>query len=85
MDTNYIYLGALALGAIVVIIGLFRSEKFNFLLSKDKMTVEASKQQAKNIISATNITNESEVKIKKGDNHNITVDRIDGKSKVDIT
>lgn len=84
MDTNYIYLGALVVIAIVVVIGLFISGKFNFSLSKDKMTVEASKQQAKNIISATNITNESEVKIKKGDNHNITVDKIDGKSKVDI-
>lgn len=57
VDTIYLYLGAFI--AIVVVIGLAISGKFNFSLSKDKMTVEASKQKAKNIISATNITNES--------------------------
>ena len=82
MDTTYLYLGAII--AIVAIIGLAISGKFNFSLSKHKMKIAASKQQAKNIVSATNITNESEVKIKKGDNHDITVDRINGKSKVDI-
>jgi len=82
MDTTYLYLGVII--AIVAIIGLAISGKFNFSLSKHKMKIEASKQQAKNIVSATNITNESEVKIKKGDNHDITVDKINGKSKVDI-
>ena len=82
MDTTYLYLGAII--AIVAIIGLAISGKFNFSLSKHKMKIAASKQQAKNIVSATNITNESEVKIKKGDKHDITVDRINGKSKVDI-
>ena len=60
------------------------SGKFKFSLTKNKINLESSKQQAKNIVSATNITNQSEVKIKKGDNHDITVDNIDGKSKVDI-
>jgi hypothetical protein len=82
MDTTYIYLGAFI--AIAVIIGLAVSGKLKFSLSKNKLDFEASKQEAKNKVSATNVTNESEVKIQKGDNHDITVDRIDGKSKVDI-
>lgn len=82
MDTTYIYLGGFI--AVAVIIGLAVSGKLKFSLSKDKLDFEASKQEIKNKISATNITNESDVKIKKGDNHDITVDRIDGKSKVDI-
>lgn len=82
MDTTYIYVAAFI--AIAVIVGLAVSGKFKFSLSKNKLDFEASKQEVKNKVSATNVTNESEVKIKKGDNHNITVDRIDGKSKVDI-
>ncbi|MDP3334731.1 MAG: hypothetical protein Q8Q54_12315 [Methylococcales bacterium] len=82
MDATYIYLGAFI--AIAVIVGLAVSGKLKFSLSKNKLDFEASKQEAKNKVSATNVTNESEVKIKKGDNHDITVDRIDGKSKVDI-
>ena len=81
-STNYIYLGGFI--TIAVIIGLALSGKFKFSLTKNKLNLEASKQAAKNTVSATNVTNESEVKIKKGDNHDITVDRIDGKSKVDI-
>jgi hypothetical protein len=82
MDTTYIYLGGFI--AIAVIVGLAVSGKLKFSLSKNKLDFEASKQEAKNKVSATNVTNESEVKIKKGDNHDITVDSIDGKSKVDI-
>jgi hypothetical protein len=82
MDTTYIYLGAFI--AIAVIVGLAVSGKLKLSLSKNKLDFEASKQEAKNKVSATNVTNESEVKIKKGDNHDITVDRIDDKSKVDI-
>jgi hypothetical protein len=67
-----------------VIVGLAVSGKLKLSLSKNKLDFEASKPEAKNKVSATNVTNESEVKIKKGDNHDITVDRIDGKSKVDI-
>lgn len=82
MDTNYLYVGGFIL--IAVIAGLVLSGKFRFSLTKNKINLESSKQQAKNIVSATNITNQSEVKIKKGDNHHITVDKIDGKAKVDI-
>ncbi|MFZ2726427.1 MAG: hypothetical protein WAX77_09270 [Methylococcaceae bacterium] len=79
---NSIYLGIFV--AIVIVAGLFLSGKFKLSLSKNKLNVEAKKEKTKNVISATNITNKSEVKIKKGDNHDITVDKIDGESKVDI-
>lgn len=82
MDATYIYLGAFI--AIAVIVGLAVSGKLKFSLSKDKLDFEASKQEAKNKVSATNINNESEVEIKKGDNHDITVNGIDNKSKVKI-
>ncbi len=78
----YVYIAAFI--AIAVIVGLAVSGKLKFSLSKNKLDFEASKKAAKNQVSAPNVTNESEVKIKKGDNHDITVDRIDGKSKVDI-
>lgn len=82
MDTTYIYFAVLI--AIVVTVGLAVSGKLKFSLRKNKLEFETSKQEAKNKVSATNVTNQSEVKIKKGDNHDITVDKIDGKSKVDI-
>jgi hypothetical protein len=82
MDTNYIYFAVLI--AIVVVVGLAVSGRLKFSLRKNRLDFETSKQKAKNKVSATNVINGSEVKIKKGDNHDITVDRIDGKSKVDI-
>jgi len=81
MDT-YIYIAAFI--AIAVIVGLAVSGKLKLSLGKNKLDFEACKSETKNTISTTNVTNESEVKIKKGDNHDITVDRIDSKSKVDI-
>ena len=81
MDTTYLYLGGFI--AIVIIAGLILSGKFKFSLTKNKINIEASKQTIKNTVSATNITNKSDVEIKKGDNHNITVDKIN-KSKVKI-
>jgi hypothetical protein len=81
MDT-YVYVSAFI--AIAVIAGLAVSGKLKLSLSKDKLDFEASKLEAKNKVSATNVTNESEVTIKKGDNHDIAVDKVDGKSKVNI-
>jgi len=79
IDTNMLYLGVVVLIAIVVGIGLFKSDIFKARVTDDGVEVEAGKRPTKTVTNIKKITNNAYVELEQDivDNHSAETHVVD--------
>ncbi|MCX7099592.1 MAG: hypothetical protein NTV43_16995 [Methylococcales bacterium] len=84
IDTNTLYLVIGGFIAIVIGIGLFKSDTFKAIINKKGMNVEAGKQAKKAQTRIKKVTNKSDIAVAQKDGHEVEIEDIDN-SKINVT